>query len=244
MQKQLIVCLLLLVSSVASIRLARAELPLDSIQDDGSRGALRNIGLQLVFQSYPAARRNAETFGWNVFNLGIKDTAPELGYALALQAVAEVYMGIDRDALWHWESAQLIVPELRFDVMRSYGEIVSVFDGSPFSTRESAESYLQEQGVWLSQGEKITPPRALDRVSAPMPHKRSGSIAGEKVTVSFIVGTDGRVYSPRVESSGNSALATFSALQVLNRWIYEPGQADGVPKWAPATASFSFQKHK
>ena len=153
-------------------------------------------------------------------------------------------MGIDRDALWHWESAQLILPELRFDVMRSYGEIVSVFDGSPFSTRESAESYLQEKGVWLSQGEKVTPPRALDRVSAPMPHKRSGSIAGEKVRVSFLVGTDGRVYSPRIESSGNSVLATFSALRVLNRWIYEPGQADGVSKWAPVTAIFSFQKHK
>lgn len=244
MQKRLIVCLLVLVSSVASIRLARAELPLDSIQDDGARGALRNIGLQLVFQSYPAAMRNAENFGWNVFNLGKKETARELAYSLAIQAVAEVNMGIDRDALWHWESAQLILPELRFEVMRSYGEIVAVFDNSPFSTRESAELYLQEQGVWLSEGQNVTPPKALERVSAPMPHKRSGSIAGEKVTVSFIVGTDGRVYSPRVESSGNSALTTFSVLQVLNRWIYEPGQADGVPKWAPAMASFSFQKHK
>ena len=220
----------------------RAELPLDSIEDDGARTVLRNIGLQLVFGSYPAAMRNAENFGWNIFNLGKKGIGRELAYSLALQAVAEANMGQARDASWHWESAQILLPELRYEVMRSYSEIVAIFDSSPFNSRQSAVEYLQQEGLWLSDGETLTPPKALERISAPMPHKRSNVIAGERITVSYLVGTDGRVYSPVIESEGNSALATFSALQVLNRWIYEPATADGEPKFAPAQAAFTFQK--
>jgi hypothetical protein len=243
MQSRAVVSILL-IFTLASVFPARAELPLDSIQDDGARSVLRNIGLQLVFGSYPAAMRNAENFGWNIFNLGQKGIARELAYSLALQAVAEANMGLARDASWHWESAQILLPELRFEVMRSYSDIVAIFDSSPFNSRESAIQYLQEKGLWLSEGQNLTTPRALDRVSAPMPHKRANVIAGEQVSVSYLVGTDGRVYSPRIESDGNSALATFSALQVLNRWVYEPAQADGEPKFAPAQARFTFQKLK
>jgi hypothetical protein len=234
----------LLVIAVVGTRPVSADLPLDSIQDDGARAVLRNIGLQLVFGSYPAAMRNAESFGWNIFNLGKKGIGRELAYSLALQAVAEANMGLARDASWHWESAQILLPELGFEVMRSYSELVAMFNSSPFNSRESAVPYLKKEGLWLSEGQTVTAPRALDRVSAPMPHKRSNSIAGEKITISFLVGTDGRVYSPRVESADNSALATFSALQVLNNWVYEPARADGEPKFAPAKASFSFQKGK
>lgn len=234
----------LLVVAIAGALPVGADLPLDSIQDEGARTVLRNIGLQLVFGSYPAAMRNAEGFGWNIFNLGKKGIGRELAYALALQAVAEANMGLSRDASWHWESAQILLPELSYEVMRTYSGLVAIFDSSPFNTRETAVLYLQQEGLWLSEGQNVTAPRALDRTSAPMPHKRSNSIAGEKVTVSFLVGTDGRVYSPRVETIDNSALATFSALQVLNNWIYEPAKSNGEPKFAPAQASFSFQKGK
>ncbi|MEJ2084686.1 MAG: hypothetical protein P8Y44_03285 [Acidobacteriota bacterium] len=234
--------LLLLVAT--STTPVRAELPLDSIADDGARTALRNIGLQLVFGSYPAAMRNAENFSWNIFNLGKKGIERELAYALALQAVAEASTGLARDASWHWESAQILLPELRYEVMRSYSEIVDVFDTSPFNNRQSAIEYLEEKGLWLVEGQEYAPPVAVDRISAPMPHKRASVIAGEKITVSFLVGTDGRVYSPQVESEGNSSLATFSALEVLNRWVYRPATGDGEPIFAPARATFTFQKHK
>lgn len=222
----------------------RSELPLDSIEDDGARTVLRNIGLQLVFGSYPAAMQNAENFGWNVFNLGKPGVTKELAYSLALQAVAEANMRLARDASWHWESAQILMPELRFEVMRSYSDLVAIFDSSPFNTRQTAIQYLQEEGLWLAEGESLAAPKALERVSAPMPHKRASAIAGEKITVSYLVGTDGRVYSPRVESEGNSTLAVFSALQTLNKWIYEPAKADGEAKFAPAQASFTFRKRK
>ena len=240
--RPLISTLLLLVATRTTP--IRAELPLDSIADDGARTALRNIGLQLVFGSYPAAMQNAENFSRNIFNLGKKGIERELAYALALQAVAEASIGLARDASWHWESGQILLPELRYEVMRSYSEIVDVFDTSPFNNRESAIEYLEQKGLWLVEGQEYSPPVVMDRVSAPMPHKRASVIAGEKITVSYLVGTDGRVYSPQVESEGNSSLATFSALEVLNRWVYQPATADGEPIFAPAKATFTFQKHK
>lgn len=222
----------------------QAELPLDSIEDDGARSTLRNIGLQLVFGSYPAVIRNAENFSWNIYNLGRTGINRELAYALALQAVGEASSGLARDASWHWESAQILLPELRYEVMRSYGEVAAAFNSSPFNNRESAIEYLRDEGLWASDGQATTPPRALERVSAPMPHKRSNVIAGEKVAVSYLVGTDGRVYSPRIESESSSDLAIFAALRVLNRWVYQPATADGEPVFAPARATFTFKKRK
>ena len=64
--------------------------------------------------------------------------------------------------------------------------------------------------------------------------------AGEEqlhITVSFIVGTDGRVHSPFIlESAGESGDQTI--LQAIQRWRYRPAMCNGVPTEVEAKIEF------
>jgi TonB family protein len=59
-----------------------------------------------------------------------------------------------------------------------------------------------------------------------------------KVTVSFIIGTDGRVHSPLIlESNGSSE--DRSVLDAVRSWRYRPAMCNGVPTEAEAKIEFS-----
>ena len=59
-----------------------------------------------------------------------------------------------------------------------------------------------------------------------------------KVTVSFIIGTDGRVHSPLIlESNGSSE--DSSVLAAVRAWRYRPAMCNGVPTEAEAKIAFS-----
>jgi TonB family protein len=72
-----------------------------------------------------------------------------------------------------------------------------------------------------------TPNPLLDRPD-PLP----------KVTVSFIIGTDGRVHSPLVlESAGPSEDRTV--IETVSSWRYRPALCNGVPTEAEGKIEFS-----
>jgi TonB family protein len=59
-----------------------------------------------------------------------------------------------------------------------------------------------------------------------------------KVSVSFIVGTDGRVHSPFIlESAGSEPDSTV--LQAVKSWRYRPATCNGVPTESEAKIEFS-----
>jgi len=61
---------------------------------------------------------------------------------------------------------------------------------------------------------------------------------GAKVTVSFIIGTDGRVHSPLIlESAGLPEDRTV--LNTVRSWRYRPAMCNGVPTEAEAKIQFS-----
>jgi TonB family protein len=58
------------------------------------------------------------------------------------------------------------------------------------------------------------------------------------VTVSFIVGTDGRVHSPLIlQSAGNAG--DRNVLQTVRAWRYRPATCNGVPTEAEGKIEFS-----
>jgi TonB family protein len=61
---------------------------------------------------------------------------------------------------------------------------------------------------------------------------------GIKVTVSFIIGTDGKVYSPLIlESAGSGEDRTV--LQTVRSWRYRPAICNGVPTETEGKVEFS-----
>jgi len=68
----------------------------------------------------------------------------------------------------------------------------------------------------------------------------SFSVSESKITVSFIIGTDGRIQSPLILSSDNPA-EDKDILQTVRSWRYRPALCNGVPTEAEARVEFSNQ---
>ena len=78
------------------------------------------------------------------------------------------------------------------------------------------------------------PPQAL---ATPTP-LMDEPVEDSKITVSFIIGTDGKVHSPLIlESTGSSEDATV--LNTIRAWRYRPAMCNGVPTEAEAKIGFS-----
>jgi TonB family protein len=82
--------------------------------------------------------------------------------------------------------------------------------------------------------EDVQPPQALS-TSSPL---FAASSYGQRVKVSFIIGTDGRVHSPLIlESSG--LVGDWHVLQAVRTWRYRPATCNGVPTETEAKIEFS-----
>jgi len=78
------------------------------------------------------------------------------------------------------------------------------------------------------------PPQALATPNPLIDEPQEDS----KVTVSFIIGTDGKVHSPLIlESAGTSEDNTV--LNTIRAWRYRPAMCNGVPTESEAKIGFS-----
>lgn len=220
-----------------------ANLPLDTVKDAKARETLRKIGLQVILGDSMRGMVNANSFGWEIFHKGQKGKYRELAFCLALQGLAELNLEMSREALWHWESAQILLPELHAQLMHSYSEIAKIFDSTPMRTHDTAVEWLRSEGK-LAEGDNVIPPRVVDRVSAVTPKRKPNALAGERVSVMFLVDPDGNVQSPKLIGETPSDLAVFTAMQALLSWRYTPAKKDGKLAWSVQTSNFSFQQKK
>lgn len=85
-----------------------------------------------------------------------------------------------------------------------------------------------------SRCQQLQPPQAL---TTPDP-LLAATGAGEKVKVSFIIGSDGRVHSPLILESVGSA-GDRNVLRTLRSWRYRPASCNGVPTEAEGKIEFS-----
>ena len=82
--------------------------------------------------------------------------------------------------------------------------------------------------------EDVQPPEAL---ATPDPLFTT-SAHGQKVKVSFIIGTDGRVHSPLILESAGLA-GDRHVLQTVRTWRYRPATCNGVPTEIEGKIEFS-----
>ena len=222
-------------------RPASANLPLDTVKDPKARETLRKIGLQIILGDSMRGMVNANSYGWEIFHKGHKGKYRELAFCLALQGLGELQLEMNREALWHWESAQILLPELHAQMMQSYSEIAKILDSTPLRTHDSAVEWLRSEGK-LAEGDNVTPPKVIDRVPAVTPRRSPTALAGERVSVTFLVDPDGHVQAPKLIGEAPSDLAVFTAMQSLMSWRYTPAKKNGELAWSVQTTNFSFQQ--
>jgi len=78
------------------------------------------------------------------------------------------------------------------------------------------------------------PPQAL---ATPDPLLEVSGLTS-KITVSFIVGTDGRVHSPLI-LEGSGAPEDRAVLEAVSSWRYRPATCNGVPTESEGKIAFS-----
>jgi len=222
-----------------------AELPIDTIKDDNTRQALREVSLQLLFGNPVITRSNARDIAWDLFNRGLSQERAAMGYALAMQAVAEATLHLDREALWHWDMAQVMVPNLRAELVQSYSGLVGMFDASPFRDQPSAIERLSAEGEWLpSEGDAVQAASVSQKAAIPSPSRKRNALVGQRVKVSYLVDTQGRTYTPVVEEGSENTLAVFTVLESILVWGHNPATVDGEARWSRTGGVFSFRKER
>ena len=239
MRRYLKILSLVLVALLA--RPVAANLPLDTVKDAKARETLRKIGLQIILGDSMRGMVNANSYGWEIFHKGQKGKYRELAFCLALQGLGELQLEMNREALWHWESAQILLPELHAQLMHSYSEIAKILDSTPLRSHDSAVEWLRSEGK-LAEGDNVTPPTVVDRIPAVTPRRKPTALAGERVSVTFLVDPDGNVQAPKLIGEAPSDLAVFTAMQALMSWRYTPAKKNGELAWSVQTTNFSFQK--
>jgi hypothetical protein len=135
-----------------------------------------------------------------------------------------------------------LLPELHAELMHSYSELAKVLDSTPMRSHDTAVEWLRSEGK-LAEGDSpaIEPAQLIEQSSAVAPKRRPGSVAGDRVTVVYLVDTDGYVHAPKLVGEPASDLAVFSALQALMSWRYLPARKNGELAWSVQTTSFSFR---
>jgi len=108
------------------------------------------------------------------------------------------------------------------------------------------ESRLRHVPVHASEFSPLSAPLALPRCGMSRPPEALVTpdplleVENEdlRVRVSFIVGSDGRVYSPFILDSGGPSEDQI-VLHVVRRWRYRPALCNGVPTDSEARVVFS-----
>ena len=99
--------------------------------------------------------------------------------------------------------------------------------------KHSAEFAEVARSAAPARCENTRPPEAL---TTPDPVFEGGD-ESQLVQVSFIVGTDGRIYSPFILKSGGRRYDA-AVLRTVGRWRYRPATCNGIPVDTEAQVQF------
>lgn len=221
-----------------------ADLPLDAISDKKLRERYRKTALDVVFGHSIRGMVDANGLGWEVYHQGSADQQRELALALAIQALAEATLSMEREALWHWSAAKAVFPTLDTDMLSNFGEIVDLFEENEYRNHEAAMEFLRVRGELLEPPTVFTPPVVRAKNQVATPRRRPGALDGQHVEVAFLVDPEGQVWSPRVVAGGEHYRAVFAILQSLLTWQFEPASTGGRPGWAVGRTGFTFRREQ
>ena len=221
-----------------------AELPLDKIKDPQLRTRLRMAGLQIFFGETMLAMTNAHAIGWEVFHDGKKGRERDLAYSVALQGLAEASLELNREALWHWSMAQMLLPELQGEVLQAYSGIAALEVGALAIGETATLAWIEQESQLLAPGGDFVAPVVIAKGRVPTPQRKPSALNGQRLTVSFLVDPDGRPYSPVIERGGKNSLAVFTALHSLMGWRFEPARKGDQTGWALSSTMISFEREK
>ena len=188
------------------------------------RRELAQIRADLMASRWEVASAGADRL-WNRFDaevVGGDGAAMLMGMVMTYRAVAEAGLGSEEAAIWHWQVAQQLFPDLQGFDMGRFGGVTSVLRDRP--------PRLPDEGVPGSIDEHaLQPPRKLHAPSPEFPTARRYRGALVDVVVQVIIDTAGVPRDPVILESKGEPTLVAAALEALRLWRFEPARRDGAP---------------
>lgn len=206
-------------------------LPLGKVKHKHSRESLESIELQIGLGHWVEALGAANGLVARLFDDGKGKRHRELAYALTFAALAEIALEADRDAVWHWNMAQNLAPELTAEALAKHGVAGARLAEKPLRDQRAAVEWLAAAGRLPPAEELEAVPRLRSQARVPRPSQQPGALAGERLRVSFLIGPEGRTHAPKVLTPKADALVIFAALRSLADWTWEPARRGGEAVW-------------
>ncbi len=168
-----------------------------------------------------------------------------LGSALSRKALAAYGLGEEAEAVWQWQVALQLFPELEKSTLAAYGEAGAFLKHHPVRKSSEREGYLDEMlseedlvnlGLTLEPFDfpsepndvnLILPPKKLKAPSPVFPRARLGTQA--LVEIEAIVGLDGAVREPVVIRAEGELTVVYAALDAMRKWTFRPATSNGRP---------------
>lgn len=149
-----------------------------------------------------------------------------LAAGLRILALAEAGSGRGDEAVWHWQVAQNLQPDLELEPA-AYGEAGTFLAWHGLRRRDEAPIGMEAVPV-ADLGAGSTPPRKIAGEDPVIPGFLTSPGAPRWVWLQAVIDSQGRVVEP-VVLTGRFDAMRWAALEAVRTWHFEPARRGGKP---------------
>lgn len=162
-----------------------------------------------------------------------------LALPVVLRGIAESGLGHSDDALWDWQTAVALNPDVQRLSVADYGEA-----GQRLMERAQADAVSGERAGEVRRaqgGGPIEPPVKITSPDIVYPAAARSSCRHGDLVVRVRLDPDGVLRRPRVQRDPGSAALLVAGLEALRRTRYQPASRGGVPVAVSLVTTLRFQ---
>ena len=201
---------------------------------DGWQAALKGIGEQLLMEDFESAERASVALAGELIDSIVGGSGADLLLAMTAtyRAVAVAGQGRGDEAIWYWQVAQQLFPQVAEIDLTRFGPAAGFLRMHP-PRRPAAGRSSAAAGIF-------EPPVKLEAPLPDFPDGRAFRGLRIDVVVQVVVGIDGLPREPLILSSKGEHTLVWATLEALRKWRFEPARRDGKPESAlyKLTASY------
>lgn len=141
--------------------------------------------------------------------------------AIAHKALAHAGAGERAEAVWYWQLALDLDPQLQELDLTAFGDPASLLV-------QHRERQGPSEVVRPETGE-IQPPKVVKKRKPKFPHGAHYFGVSGDLVVEVVVTSDGKIREPRIVTPLPAATLSFAALEAMKTWRFEPARVGGRP---------------
>jgi TonB family protein len=155
------------------------------------------------------------------------------GLVLTHKALALTGLGRYDDALWDWHTVLSLYPQFGESDLSSFG--------APGAFLKEHLLPEKPKGPRVA-GSDFTEPRVIKKVQPDFPAGGRDFGASGDLVVEVIITKRGTITSPRVLIPLSAPTLSYTALEAIRRWRYEPASVAGKPIEVPLTVTVHYEQ--